>query len=80
MAKKTLAENAVIDFQIKLEALKKITGWDDDELAEEIGCTAQTIRNMRRDPLSVDGKWILLISRHYLEADRERNGYTSYVR
>jgi predicted transcriptional regulator len=80
MAKKTLAENAVIDFQITLEALKKITRWDDKELAEELGCTEQTIRNMRKDPLSVGGRWILLVNRHFLEAESERNGYRPYAR
>ena len=80
MAKKTLAENAAIDFKNQLDELQNITDWKDKELAEVLGCTDRTITNMRKDPFSVAGEWILKVQRHLLEADMDRNGYKRYAR
>lgn len=75
MGKKTLSENAIIDFQNCLASYKNITGKTDEELAKDLGCSAQTISNARKNPFKASGYTILMIYEHWLKAENERRIY-----
>lgn len=69
---KSIAENAKIDFVIKLNGLKTMKGFNsDDELAKFLDCSRRTISNMRSDPFSVSGKYILMVQ-GYFDKENER--------
>lgn len=69
---KTTLENAAISFRVALNDLKAITGKNNKEVAELIGCSAQTISNAYNDPLSASGRIILLIQEHLKKEERKR--------
>lgn len=69
---KSIADNAKIDFQISLDSLKRIRGYDDQELADMLGCSRKTIVNMRKDPFSVSGRWILMVQGYLNKENTKR--------
>ena len=69
---RTLSENAKLDFLIKLEGLKHMIGRGDRGLAEKLGCSAKTVSNMRADPFSVSGKYILMVQALYNKENERR--------
>lgn len=58
---KSIGENAAIDFRIAIDSYKHIKGFDDARLAEELGCSAQTISDMRKDPLKGTRGYALIL-------------------
>ncbi|WP_455649077.1 hypothetical protein [Enterocloster citroniae] len=58
----------VVDFKIDLYALKEYKGWTDAELGKQLGVTDRTIMNMRKDPCSVNGGFILRVQDMLKEA------------
>lgn len=72
---KSLTENAKIDFLIKLDALKRITGSDDNDIAKLLGCSLKTVGNMRSDPFSTSGRYILMVQAYYDREERRRKDY-----
>ena len=61
---KSLVENAIIDFRCELHKLKTILGYDDKQLAKYLGCSESTIEKLRWDPMSVSGRYILMVQVH----------------
>lgn len=73
---KSLVENAIIDFRCDLNKLKEILGYSDNELAKYLGCSTSTVEKMRKEPLNVSGKYILLVQAHLAAENRKRfDGY-----
>ena len=72
---KSLAENARIDFVRKLEALRVTRNLDNEGLAKLLGCSVRTLSNIRSDPFSVKGKYILMTQAYLEQADRRRHDY-----
>ncbi len=69
---KTIVENSVISFKIALESYKCIKGYSDEQLAEDLGCSTQTVSNLRKDPFSVSGRYILLLLEKLKMAEKRR--------
>lgn len=69
---KSLVENAIIDFRCDFNKLKEILGYNDKELAKYLGCSESTIVKLRREPLNVSGKYILLVQAHLAVEDTKR--------
>jgi hypothetical protein len=69
---KSLVENAIIDFRCDFNKLKEILGCNDKELARYLGCSTSTIEKLRREPLNVSGKYILLVQAHLAVEDMKR--------
>lgn len=69
---KSLVENAIIDFRCDFNKLKEILGYNDKELAKYLGCSTSTIEKLRREPLNVSGKYILLVQAHLAVEDMKR--------
>ncbi len=74
MAKKSLIENAIIDFRCDFNKLKEILGYNDKQLAKYLGCSESTIGKLRREPFNVSGRYILLVQAHLSAEDRKRRG------
>lgn len=69
---KSLVENAIIDFRCELHKLKMILGYDDKQLAKYLGCSESTIEKLRRDPMGVSGRYILMVQAHLAQEDMKR--------
>jgi hypothetical protein len=69
---KSLVENAIIDFRCELHKLKTILGYDDKQLAKYLGCSESTIEKLRRDPMGVSGRYILMVQAHLVQEDLKR--------
>ncbi len=69
---KTIAENSAINFKIALESYKCIKGYSDEQLAEDLGCSTKTVSNLRKDPLSGSGRYILPLLEKLKIAERNR--------
>ena len=59
------------DFRLQMEAVKIRRNWTDEEIAKRLGCSTRTLSNMRDDPFSVRGQYILVIQALAKEAERE---------
>ena len=76
---KTLAEDAMDDFKVTIEALLIRKGWTADQLADRLGCSTKTVSLLRNDPSKVRGHWILIVNKYYrelekrLDKEREKN-------
>ena len=57
------------DFRLQLESVKIRKGWTDEDLAKRLGVTERTIGNMRRDPFSVRGQFVLTVQALAKEAE-----------
>lgn len=49
------------DFRLQLEAVKIRKNWTDEELARYLGASRATISNMKANPFSVRGQYILMV-------------------
>ena len=74
LATKSLTDNAIINFRCDFHRLKEILGYDDKQLAKYLGCSESTIRKLRREPMNVSGKYILLVQAHLAQEDGKRWG------
>lgn len=69
---KSILENSEIDFRIALDSYEHIRGFNDTQLAEELGCSVQTVRALRKNPLSGSGRYILPLLQRLKIAERRR--------
>lgn len=69
---KSIVENAEISFRMQFSNLKDITGMDNSELADLLGCSRSTVSKIYSDPLSVNGKYILLVQEYLKREERKR--------
>ena len=69
---KSLIENAIIDFRNQMSQLKNITGMSDDELADLLDCSTRTVTNLRANPLSCSGEYILKVQAYLKREDSKR--------
>lgn len=69
---KSLVENAIIDFRCDFHKLKEILGYDDNQLAKYLGCSESTIGKLRKEPMNVSGRYILLVQAHLAIEDAKR--------
>lgn len=69
---KTLVENAQITFRQQLASLQAITGLDNKGLAELLGCDVATVSHLRNRPLTVSGRYILLVQEHLRREEMRR--------
>lgn len=74
---KSLIDNAIINFRCDFHKLKEILGFDDKKLAEYLGCSESTIGKLRREPMNVSGKYILLVQAHLAQEESKR--YSSLI-
>lgn len=71
---KSLTDNAIINFRCDFHRLKEILGYDDKQLAKYLGYSESTIGKLRREPMNVSGKYILLVQAHLAQEDAKRWG------
>lgn len=69
------SKSATVRFRNEMDCLMNYMDLDNAGLAKLLGCSLPTICNMRSDPLSVSGKYILMVQ-EYLR--RERKKYEEY--
>lgn len=46
-------------------AIKGVNGWSDTDLARKLGCSRETVANMKKDPGMVQYKTILRLEKLY---------------
>lgn len=49
---KSVTENSAISFRIAMDSYKNIRGFTNKQLAEDLGCSEQTISNLHNNPLA----------------------------
>lgn len=69
---KSIVENAEISFRKDFASYKAITGKSNAEIAKMLGCSENTVSRMYNDPLSVVGRYILMIQEHLRREERKR--------
>ena len=69
---KSITENSAISFRIAMDSYKNIRGFSNKQLAEDLGCSEQTISNLHNNPLAGSGRYILPLLEKLKMAERSR--------
>lgn len=68
----TRAERITKNFRVKLAELKVLKEIETDaELADLIGCSKNTLTALKKDPLSVQARWVLTVEDYWQECRRK---------